>query len=139
VDFSVADEVSLVWPSENIPNEDSLWMRVHRTWIDSNGDIRPGAFQNRPTHKDGMSTDWAKYARPEDTRFRAKNPRENAVIQLIVGKVREIPDQTVIHTPDSATNNQAHTDVFGEKHTEARVKLSRIYKLVIPLDQSVSG
>jgi hypothetical protein len=129
----VADEVSVPWQSEDIPDADSLWMRVHRMWFDSQGNISPSSFQNRPTDQDGMSTDWQKYADPEDTRSRAKKPQDNAVIRLVVGQVRQIPDQSVVHTPDSKTNNRAHTDVFGQKHPEARVKLSRICKIVIPL------
>jgi hypothetical protein len=137
MDFSVVDELT-VWQSEDIPDVDSLWMRVHRMWIDANGDIRPGVFQNKPTNKDGMSTDWERYARPEDTRSRARNPRDNAVIRLVVGEIRNIPDQFVVHTPDAATGNRAHTDVFGDKHPEARLKLSRISKFVIPINQSAS-
>ena len=60
---------------------------------------------------------------------------DNAVIRLMADDVRCIPDQTVVHTPDLATRNRAHTDVFGEKSTEARLKFSRIYKLVIPLER----
>jgi len=132
VDFPVVDEVNVSWTSEDIPDSDSLWMRVHRQWVRSGENVSPGAFQNRPKAQDGMSTDWEKYARPEDTKARGKNPQDNAVIRLVVGEVRQIPDQNVVHTPDPATNNRAHTDVFGEKHTEARLKLSRICK-TIPL------
>ena len=133
MDLSVADEI-VSWPSEEIPDESSLWMRVHRQRV-RNGDVRPNAFVNKPTDKDGMSTDWEKYSTPEETQNRAKVPSDNAVIQLIVGEVRKVPGQTVKHTPDPKTNNRAHTDVFGEKekYLEVRVKLSRICKVVIPL------
>jgi len=79
-----------------------------------------------------MSTDWQKYARPEDTRSRANKPEDNAIIQIIVREVCQIADQVVVHTPDPKTNNRAHTDVFGEKTPEARLKLSRISKIIIP-------
>jgi hypothetical protein len=131
MDFLVADEVNVSWESENIPDEDSLWMRVHRMWFDAQGNVLPGSFQNRPTAQDGMSTDWQKYANPEYTRSRAKKPQDNAVIRLVVGEVRQLPNQSVVHTPDS--NNRAHTDVFGEKHPEVRVKLARMCRIVIPL------
>lgn len=134
----MADEMIYLWEREDIPDNDSLWMRVHRMWFTRDGSVSLGAFSNKPTDQDGMSVDWDKYARPEDTRSRARNPKDNAVIHLIAGEVRQIPDQAVIHTPDAGNNNRAHTDVLGEKHPEARVKLSRIYKLVIPLDQQVS-
>jgi hypothetical protein len=132
MDFSVADEVS--WPTEEIPDDNYLWMRVHKIRV-RNGEIRPSAFENKPTPTDGMSTDWDKYASPQDTRDRGNVPTDNAVIRLKVGDVRQIPDQTVVHTPDyiSAKPNRSHTDVFGEKHEEVRVKLSRICKIVIPL------
>lgn len=134
MDFPVADEVSVPWKSEDIANEDLLWMRVHRVWFNPDGSIKPGVFKNNPTAQDGMSTDWQKYARPEETRSRAKTPKDNAVIQLVVGEVRRIPDQNVVHTPNLETKNRAHTDVFGEKHPEARLQFSRIYRAVIPLD-----
>jgi hypothetical protein len=129
MDLPMADEVSS-WASEEIPNDDYLWMRVHKNDL-PNGDIAPGAFKNRPTSKDGMSTDWEKYATPQETRNRGRIPTDNAVIRLRVGEVREIPDQTVVHTP--ITSNRAHTDVFGDKHPQARVLLTRICKIVIPL------
>ena len=68
----MADEVSS-WASEEIPNDDYLWMRVHKNDL-PNGDIAPGAFKNRPTTKDGMSTDWEKYATPQETRNRGRIP-----------------------------------------------------------------
>jgi hypothetical protein len=134
VDFPVADEMTAGWESEDIPNEDLLYMRIHRQSFDASGNIFPGAFKNRPEPKDGMSTDWQKYARPEDTRSRAKSPKDNAVVQMVVGEVRRIPEQTVVHTPDLITPNRAHTDVFGEKNTEARLKFLRICQVVLPLD-----
>jgi hypothetical protein len=133
MDFFVVDEVSESWASENIPDDDLLYMRVHRNLFDKNGNIFPGAFKNRPTPQDGMSTDWEKYARPEETRSRGRSPKDNAIIQMIVRKVRLIPGQNVVHTPDLVTPNRAHTDVFGEKNPEARVKFSRIFEIVIPL------
>jgi hypothetical protein len=132
MDLSVATDEVGSWSSEEIPAEDYLWMRVHKVNLE-NGEILPGGFKNRPTPKDGMSTDWDKYATAQDTRNGGRVPQDNAVIRLNVGKVREIPDQTVVHTPDLLTQNRAHTDVFGEKHPQARVLLTRAGKIVIPL------
>jgi hypothetical protein len=131
VGFPVADEVSF-WTSEPIPDENYLWMRVHKSYL-ANGDIAPGTFKNRPTPQDGMSTDWEKYATPQDTRDRGRVSADNAVIRLLVGDIRKIPAQTVTHTPDAKTQNRAHTDVFGEKTPEVRIKLRRISEIVIPL------
>lgn len=94
---------------ETIPNNHDLYMRIHMQYIRENK-LQPGAFQN---HGEGMSTDWSKYAQPIDTKNRARNPDANGVISLNVGATREIPDQTVIHTPED--NNRSHTDVYGMK------------------------
>jgi hypothetical protein len=127
MDLSVAQQI--IWPSEEIPDDNSLWMRVHRQRV-RDGEIRPNAFVNRG---DGMSTNWEKYATPQQTQDDANSPNDNAIVQLIVGEVRKLPGQTVKHTPDIGRNNRAHTDVFGEKSEEVRVKLSRICKIVVPL------
>jgi hypothetical protein len=134
VDFHVADEVNDPWVSEPIPDQDLLYRRVHKMWVDSDGSIITGVFQNRPTDQVGMSTDWQKYSTPQETRLRARKPQDNAVIQMVGGKVREIPNQRVAHTPDRANNNRAHTDVFGEKNPETRIKFSRICQVIISLD-----
>ena len=116
------------WPKERVPDSDHLFMRVHSQWIK---DKKPsvGAFQNRG---DGMSTDWDKYSTPEETLRRApRDPSKNEVIKMQVGAVRQVPGQSVDHTP--LAENRAHTDVSGEKDTEARMKLRRICDWAIPL------
>lgn len=119
------------WPVEFIPNNDSLYMRVHRTWFKPNGEIAPGAFQNRG---DGMSTDWSRYSTPNETRLRArKTPTDNAVLAMVAGDVRQVPDQQVVHTPQP--ENRAHADVRGEKDEEARVLIGRIATVVLPLPE----
>lgn len=105
-------------------------MRVHEMFRDDGG-FAPGAFRNQG---EGMSTDWEKYATRRETRERAPKPELNAVVQLQVGRVREVPGQEVEHTPDVERRNRAHTDVFGEKDEEARTLLRRIAKVVIPFD-----
>jgi hypothetical protein len=116
------------WPVEEIPDEHSLLMRVHKGHIKPDGSLGPGAFKNRG---DGMSTDWDRYSTPEETLHRAKNPKENGVIEMMVGKVRTVPEQKVEHTP--MTENRAHTDVFGEKNKdpEVRTQLRRISQWVV--------
>ncbi len=37
------------WQAEEIPDSDSLFMRVHRNNLDSSGNPIPGAFRNQPT------------------------------------------------------------------------------------------
>jgi len=128
----VANPIGSPWQSENIPDIDTLYMRVHKGWFNEDGTINPGVFRDRG---DGMSTDWSKYSTPGDTCNRAKTPEENSVISMNVGEVRTIPNQLVRHTPDEKLNNRAHTDVVGNKepksNPEARVRFSRICQMSI--------
>lgn len=124
----MADNEEVIWDSEAVPDQALLFMRIHRVWI-RDGELLPGVFQNRGA---GMSTDWNKYSTPSETQKRAIDPSMNGVIQLVVGDVREIPQQKVVHTPNRERNNRAHTDVFGEKDTEARLKFKRISSWIVP-------
>jgi len=121
------------WEKEEIPDDDFLFMRVHRSFLDSEDKPIPGAFRNRPKVGGGMSTDWAKYSTPEDAWRRARVPEDNIVIRFIAGQVRRVPGRWIEHTPDRKRNNRAHTDVWGEETAEARVRFGRIYQIV-PLD-----
>ena len=103
-------------------------MGVHKTWFKPDGTLATGAFRNRGA---GMSTDWSKYATPEETRQRRRVPGDNAVVQMNVGQVRAVPGQSVTHTP--FPENRAHTDVFGEKDEEARVLLRRASTIILEL------
>lgn len=124
----------MAWQPEQIPEQSSLFMRVHKTFRKSDGSAVASAFRNRG---EGMSTDWEKYATPQETRRRAKQPGHNAVVTLHVGSVRELPEQQVEHTPDVERANRAHTDVYGEKDEEVRIKLRRIAEIVIGFDTPV--
>ncbi len=126
----MAGELETPWESESIPDESVLYMRVHRAMLNANGEPVLGAFKD---HGGAMSTDWEKYSTPEQTRQRARVPEDNAVISLVVGQVRGIDGLSVEHTPDSAINNRAHVDVYGEKTAEVRVQLRRIYRMILGL------
>lgn len=120
------------WQVETIPDTDTLYMRAHKVHIDNQRNLAPGVFRDQGK---GMSTDWHKYAMPQDTRNRAKVPEDNAVISLNVGQVRNIP-LDVQHSP--LPDNQAHTDVIGDKKQKypppgVRVKLSRIFEWEIQI------
>lgn len=117
------------WPKEVIPDKDDLFMRVHKTWV-RDGEPLPGAFQNR---EGGMSTEWSRYATPLETQNRHHTPLDNGVIKMRAGTVRELPGQTVEHTP--LPSNRAHTDVYGEKDTEIRKKFLRIFEWAIRLEK----
>ena len=133
--------VSDRWPVEDIPDTDRLYLRVHRQWF-KDGRIAPGFFQNRPNEATGaMSSDWNKYSIPKETRQRARQPAMNAVIEIVVGEVRRIPEQVVRHTPiqghPTLSDNRAHTDVAGPKETgdlEIQDTYARICRLVLPPD-----
>ena len=115
---------SVDWPVEEIPDGDTLFMRMHKDHF-RNGKIQAGVFR---AQGGGMSTDWSKYATPVQTLNRARIPEDNGVIGLPVQKVRAIPSLSVVHSPDIQTRNRAHTDVRGinENKTEARFHLRRV-------------
>ena len=116
---------------EQIPDADSVFMRAHKGYI-RDGNIATGVFKEQGG---GMSVDWDKYASPQDTKARAKNPADNAILSLPVGGIRTIRDLDVKHTPEPT--NRAHSEVDlpddREELTEVRVLLSRLSTIVIPL------
>jgi hypothetical protein len=119
------------WPKEEIPDIDRLFMRVHRNFV-SQGKLAPGVFRD---HGMGMSTDWERYSTAAETLQRAAEPSKNGVIQLVAGSLRAIEGLTVEHTP--IIINRAHTDVFGEKTTEVRLRLKREAQWVILVNEPV--
>ncbi|MCH7575852.1 MAG: hypothetical protein IIA59_12115 [Candidatus Marinimicrobia bacterium] len=83
-----------------------------------------------------MSTNWSKYASPEATRPGPSFPNEPSrygVLSLGVRGVRLIPGQSVVHTPVNiiGEENQAHTDVIGEKDEQTRFMLLELSSMVI--------
>ena len=119
------------YEAEQIPDDDSLYMRVHKNWI-RDGELNPGTFRN---NYGGMSTDWSKYSDPQKTRDRViaydKEPGNYGVLGMNVDEVREIPDQVVIHKP--LDDNRSHTDVEGVKETKQRVLYLEIVNWEITL------
>ena len=96
-------------PVEVIPDDDSLYYRVHISFVTTAGRFGPNCFIDR----DGMSTDWSKYATPEQTR-NAKGPAKAAnygIVGLPVGPVRKIEALSVVHAP--VDGNDAHSHVMG--------------------------
>jgi hypothetical protein len=97
------------------------------------GVIPPGVFTNKPTPTDGMSTNWKKYcSTAAEARAKAKEPLKNAVVEAEAGLVRSISSLSVEHTPTQI--DRSHCDVFGEKTTEVRAKLSSIFRWALPLE-----
>lgn len=120
----------VTWDVEHIPGEDSVYMRAHRDFIRA-GVLQPGVFRQ---HDHGMSVDWEKYSSASDTRQRAKNPPDNAVIELLVGRIRLINALDVKHNPEPT--NRAHSNVVGlpsdgEDLTEARTLLLGLSTVIL--------
>ena len=83
-----------------------------------------------------MSVEWERYSTPHETRQRASEPMDNAVVRLPVIGIRDITPLDVKHTPKAT--NRAHSDVLsmpdgGEDLTEIRISLLDICKVVISL------
>jgi hypothetical protein len=119
----------MAWPIEEIPDEDSLYRRIHRVHL-RHGDIDAAAFTN--TKGDNrMSLDWAKYSTALQARDRARDPGANAIAVLEAGRVRGLPGQMVEHAP--VEDNRAHSSITGEKTPRVRLELKRLCSLVIPM------
>lgn len=111
--------------SEELPPDNAqLYMRVHRTLLNSDGSLSARAFRNqqdpkKPESEPGMSTYWNAYAEPAQVLNAARKPQDNVVVEMNVGKVRKIPLQKVVYTPnDQPVIGNAHTDVYGPKDTK---------------------
>jgi hypothetical protein len=73
-----------------------------------------------------MSTDWEKYATPNQARARArKTPELNGIVALIAGEVRSIQGLSVEHAP--ILTNRAHTEVFGLAEDEVEKTERRVH------------
>jgi hypothetical protein len=125
---SEEEKVGGNWPLEAIPDSARLFFRIHRNWLARDGEIMPGFFKNTPADS-GMSCDWEKYSTPEESRSRAKDPSVNGVLAMIAGEIRLVPDQRLAHDP--LPTNRAHSQVFGDKDPEVRLKLKRIASWVL--------
>src|SRR3989304_6884588 len=87
-----------MWEPEPIPDEDSLYFRVHKKWF-RDGVFNSTAFVDRP-EQGGMSVDWSRYCpTPQECQQRAKDPQLNGVVNFNCGEVRRIPPLTVEHKP----------------------------------------
>ncbi len=117
------------WGIEEIPDEDRLYLRVHRSIINrKTGEPMPIAFSK---HEGGMSVDWTKYSTPVETQNRVpvRKRGEHGVVEFEAARVRAVEGQMVEHTPEDY--NLGHSDVFGPESEEVRRKLSRICTWVI--------
>ena len=131
----VGDDKFMIWEVEEIPNEHKLYKRVNTKNFHRNydlNDLHPPVNIFRDTGS-GMSVNWSKYADAQDTKDQARIPEDNWVIKMNVGKVREINELEVEHTPKPQYKNRAHSSVYGiNKHKERnRIRLREISEYVI--------
>lgn len=85
-----------------------------------------------------MSANWDKYSDAKSTRRGGpQTPQNYGVVRLEVGSTRQIPGQTVEHSPDHIRRNRAHTDIIGVKDAEARLIFLRTYNLVVGINNPV--
>lgn len=133
------------WLIEDIPDNDYLFYRIHRKLFEQSGRrIVAGCFREQsdpgPDAKaPSMSTDWAKYSTPAESRGRATQPEENLIVSLPVGGVRQIDGFSVVHSPIQndpvVKDNRSHTDVFGiSRRPRLRDRLVELARTEIPLE-----
>lgn len=131
-----------VWPTDDIPDDDIVFRRVHRQWRSRKtpSGISAAAFVG--TRNGGLyelSTDWSKYSNAQEARDRAQDPAVNGVAAFVVGNVRQIPGQKVVHNPiqgvPGEVDNQAHSLVVANNHEDPEIQrlFQRIVTLPIPL------
>jgi hypothetical protein len=128
------EQDSILFPIENILDDETLYYRIHQINIDSSElderkRILPGAFDPQPKpHGTEMSVDWSKYATAENTKNRARKPEKNGVLSFNSTLVRAVP--TPLDVKHQPTHNQAHSVIFDvlpdSNDPEIRIKLRRI-------------
>ena len=131
------------WPKEQIPDEAILYHRINKDRFKHLPPNVPKDALLGPMFRideigDGngdMSADWCKYSNAEKLKCRARIPKENAVVEFIVGDVRK-GGHIVEHAPDCLLCNRAHVSVQGVKE-KMKITLSRIGKWSIYLESSV--
>jgi hypothetical protein len=97
---------------ELILNPDRVFMRVPVQWLRLPAhQLHEGVFRET---EGAMSVDWERYSSAQETRDRARNPRQNGVIALVTGDVRGIEGLSVEHEP--IRSNRAHSGIHGMTH-----------------------
>ena len=146
-----------LWQTENISDTEKLYFRIHNDYIFDTKDlkniIRPRAFYNTPATGNNMSTDWEKYATPEQTldfvskQYKTgttnfKDKTKFSVVSFTVNQVKSIDsNHNILHDPVQhipeilgSPNNRAHALVDGkisdekEDTVEVRARFIEIAK-----------
>ena len=116
---------------EEIPDTARLYYRVHKDIYMATmraagipqGKLPSGVFRFQGGD---LSVDWSKYAKPEETRNRARVPEDNGIVDFIASPIR-VDGHKVEHTPKP--DNRAHSSVSGDE-TAIRLILSKEAKWV---------
>ena len=119
---------------EEIPGEDWLYRRIHRSRI-RDGKVRASAYALN-AGEDGLSVWWDRYSTPEDARRDARHPGDHGVYDLQCGEVRAIPGLAVEHDPQS--EKLGHARIKGDLDEEARFHLARLGRPV-PAPSTAQG
>ena len=126
----------MVWPIEEIPDEDRVFLRVNKkNSYPCDYVVSTSVFSQKG--EDGLSTDWEKYASPLECRNRATSiPEDNGVISLLAKDIRKIERLDVKHAPISG--NRAHSLILGipikgAEKTRLRNLLTLIAYIEIPV------
>jgi hypothetical protein len=128
-----------MWDIEQIPDEDSLYVRVHHSQISSKDYLpKETAFLNTPTTGPDLSSDWDKYANltycrevlasQKNHNGEYKNPAAFFYYKFRVLSLRELKasPQNVEHSPVynivGMPDNRAHSSIIGEKVNNAEFR-----------------
>ena len=109
---------------ESIPDDASLFRRIHRDHLTPEGIISSQAFK-----QERLSVNWEKYSDAHST----ANENSVAVTSLNCGECRKL-NQTVEHRPIEPGQefgpNQAHSEICGDKSKTIRHQLRDLAKIV---------
>ena len=123
-----------MWPKEIIPDEDKLFVRVHKN-LCSKGLPKETAFLNTPKTGDNLSSDWNRYATAEESRLliskqvhfitgEFKDHLSFFIWEFTVGILRNltvscpnIEHEPLYKDPEEygSPNNRAHSIIIKEK------------------------
>lgn len=113
------------WPEERIPNEDWLYRRLPPIFMKPDGSLSDKLFmrnseanRNKKEPDPDISVDWERYATPAQSLARAERPT-HGICGLRAGFPRDL-DLSVVHTPDRARSNRAHTSIRGNEGPRAK-------------------
>jgi hypothetical protein len=106
--------------AEHIPDEDSLYRRIHPEQLKPDGEISSAAFKG-----DETSVDWAKYATPKKT---LQGFSHYHLASILAGIPRQ-RGQAVKHNPTE--ENHAHSLIIGHKTKSISRFLSRNSILIV--------